>query len=101
MGRKPKAPKEPNDPNILTTEQLADRLGCSVQTLQRWARAGKIPALRAGKDLRFQYDKVLAALEAHHAGRIEARRNGAAPPAEPDLDAIATRPTRRRTAAKR
>jgi excisionase family DNA binding protein len=56
--------RDPKHPNIVTTDQLCDLIGISPSTVQRWARERTIPSLRGGKDLRFEVDKVLAALAA-------------------------------------
>ena len=41
------------DPDVLTTKELAAKLGLSAQTVRRMASAGQIPALRTGKDYRY------------------------------------------------
>lgn len=52
----------PSDPDVLTTDQLADRLGMAPDTISRLARAGRLPGFRAGRDWRFYWPAVTAAL---------------------------------------
>ncbi len=50
---------------LITTRELAERLGLQPDTIRRWARARRIPALRIGeKTLRFDLAEVIAALRA-------------------------------------
>ena len=50
--------------NLLTPEQLAERLGVKPSTIQQWAKIGKIPEIRiSAKVRRFDYDEVIAALK--------------------------------------
>jgi len=47
-----------------TAEQVAFKLGYSIDTIYDWAQAGKIPvAFRAGGQLRFDLAQVVAALK--------------------------------------
>jgi excisionase family DNA binding protein len=50
------------DPDVLTTAELAAKLGLSTQTIRRMAGAGQIPALKTGKDYRFLWSAVLEVL---------------------------------------
>jgi excisionase family DNA binding protein len=66
---------------LLTAREVADRLGFSVATVLRWARAGELPGLRVGRALRFREDELDAWLAeratgaapregvSHHGGR--------------------------------
>lgn len=54
------------DPDVLTTKELAVKLGLSQQTIRRMAGAGQIPALRTGKDYRFSWSAVLEVLRRPH-----------------------------------
>jgi len=48
-------------PELLTAQELADRLRVEKDTVYRWTRAGKIPSIRLGGRLfRYELDKVLA-----------------------------------------
>lgn len=50
---------------LLTAAQTGRRLGLTADTIKRWARLGRIPAIRVtGKTVRFNWDRVVAALEA-------------------------------------
>ena len=48
---------------LITTRELAERLGFRPDTIRRWAREDRIPSLRVGeKTLRFDFADVLSAL---------------------------------------
>jgi excisionase family DNA binding protein len=52
-----------NEPELLTADQLADRLRIRPRTVQKWARRGRIPTVRLSpKVVRFRWSTVLAAL---------------------------------------
>jgi excisionase family DNA binding protein len=58
---------------LITTSDLARRLGVTSDTIRKWARDGRIPCLRVGqKTLRFDPKAVLNALghnqDAHREG---------------------------------
>ncbi|WP_019631746.1 helix-turn-helix domain-containing protein [Actinomadura atramentaria] len=46
------------DPDVLTTAELAAKLGLSPQTVRRMANSGQLPALKTGKDFRFSWEAV-------------------------------------------
>jgi excisionase family DNA binding protein len=46
------------DPGVLTTQELAARLGLSPQTVRRMAHARQLPALKTGKDFRYSWETV-------------------------------------------
>ncbi|MFI6516995.1 helix-turn-helix domain-containing protein [Spirillospora sp. NPDC050679] len=46
------------DPDVLTTAEVASRLGLSPQTVRRMANAGQLPALKTGKDFRYSWIAV-------------------------------------------
>ena len=50
--------------NLLTAKQTAQKLGVTLGTLYRMARAGVIPAVRigTGRGLRFDFEEVKSAL---------------------------------------
>ena len=50
--------------NLLTAKETAQKLGVTIGTLYRMARAGIIPAVRigTGRGLRFEFEEVKAAL---------------------------------------
>ena len=55
-----------NDNELLTTNQLADRLHIRPRTVQSWMRQGRIPAVRLSpKVIRFDWEAVVAALRDH------------------------------------
>ncbi|WP_157429686.1 helix-turn-helix domain-containing protein [Actinomadura oligospora] len=54
------------DPDVLTTAELAAKLGLSAQTVRRMANAGQIPALKTGKDFRYSWDAVREVLRQPH-----------------------------------
>ena len=50
--------------DLLTAEQLADRLGVKPSTVKQWSRDGLIPANRlTPKVIRYDLDAVVASLE--------------------------------------
>lgn len=58
----PKTKTEPK-PEIMTGEQLCEKLDITIQTLIRWRHKGKIPYLQIGSSVRYDFNKVLNALE--------------------------------------
>jgi hypothetical protein len=50
-------------PDIRTGEQVCEGLSISLQTLMLWRKKGKIPYLKIGSSIRYDYNKVIAALE--------------------------------------
>ncbi|WP_158566742.1 helix-turn-helix domain-containing protein [Actinomadura craniellae] len=54
------------DPDVLTTAELAAKLGLSPQTVRRMANAGQIPALKTGKDFRYSWQAVREVLRQPH-----------------------------------
>ena len=62
--------------DLLTAEQLADRLTVKPRTVREWFRAGLIPATRLSpKVIRYSLDDVVASLEEHQGakGAIDAK----------------------------
>ena len=50
--------------NLITAEDLAQRLGLKADTIRRWASKGKIPSHRLShKVVRFKLSEVLSSLE--------------------------------------
>ncbi len=45
---------------LLTPEQVADRLQASRKTVYRWIQAGDLPAIKLGRSWRIPWDEVLA-----------------------------------------
>jgi DNA-binding transcriptional MerR regulator len=50
-------------PEIMTGEQLCEKLDVTIQTLIRWRQKGKIPYFQIGSSIRYDFKKVLNALE--------------------------------------
>ena len=50
-------------PEIMTGEELCKKLDVTIQTLIRWRHKGKIPYLQIGSSIRYDFNKVLDALE--------------------------------------
>lgn len=48
---------------IITGEELCKKLDVTIQTLIRWRHKGKIPYLQLGSSIRYDFNKVLDALE--------------------------------------
>ncbi|HKO46623.1 MAG TPA: helix-turn-helix domain-containing protein [Polyangiaceae bacterium] len=49
-------------PDLLTVEQMAERLGCSRQKLTKLRADGLVPAIKLGDVYRYEAAAVLAAL---------------------------------------
>jgi len=50
--------------DLLTAEELAERLAVSTRTVIEWARSGRIPEIRpSARVRRFDYADVIAALK--------------------------------------
>ena len=47
---------------VLTTAELAERIGLASQTIRRMANAGQLPGLKSGRDYRFLWPAVKAHL---------------------------------------
>ncbi len=55
--------------DLVTAGEMADRLRVRPLTLQKWARDGRIPAVRiTPKVIRFDPEAVIAALEKRQGG---------------------------------
>lgn len=50
-------------PIIMTGEEISSKFNVTIQTLIRWRHKGKIPYLQLGNSIRYDFNKVLAALE--------------------------------------
>ena len=67
--------------DLITSEDLANRLKVKVTTIKRWTRAGAIPCIKiSGKVIRYDYAEVLASLRSR--GSI----NNTIPPATADIE---------------
>lgn len=49
--------------DLIDGYELCKRLGITIQTLIRWKAKGKLPYLQIGASIRYDYFKVLEALE--------------------------------------
>ena len=49
-------------PQVMNVEEVADLLRVSNQTVYNLARAGKLPAVKVGREWRFDREKILEAL---------------------------------------
>ncbi|MFI0483033.1 helix-turn-helix domain-containing protein [Actinomadura sp. 9N215] len=54
------------DPDILTTEELSAKIRIAPPTIRKAASRGDIPGMRIGKDWRFSYRAVVAAIASYH-----------------------------------
>jgi excisionase family DNA binding protein len=50
-------------PEIMTGEELCKKLDVTIQTLIRWRHKGKIPYLQLGSSIRYDFNKVIKAIE--------------------------------------
>ena len=66
------------DDTFLTTEEVLDYLQVNLRTVYRLIKAGKIPAVRVGRQWRFKRADLDAWLDGQRT-----RRSRAAPPAPP------------------
>jgi excisionase family DNA binding protein len=54
---------------LITTEEVAKRLGTNVDTIRRWVREGLIPAIRlGGRFIRMDWDAVMDAMRTPRGG---------------------------------
>jgi excisionase family DNA binding protein len=74
------------DEGFLTTEEVLDYLQVNLRTVYRLIKAGKIPAVRVGRQWRFRKRDIDAWLESQ---RPRATRGGAAAPARTSAPAAA------------
>lgn len=51
--------------NLLTLEEVADRLKVSIFTVRRWIHKGELPAYRVGRGWRIGADELNQWLETH------------------------------------
>jgi excisionase family DNA binding protein len=77
------------DEGFLTTEEVLDYLQVNLRTVYRLIKAGKIPAVRVGRQWRFRKRDIDAWLESQ---RPRASRSGLASAARPVPAAAAGRP---------
>lgn len=50
--------------NYTTAQEIAKRLSLTYETVMRWARDGKIPAYKTGKNFLFNIEEVDRAIKA-------------------------------------
>jgi len=50
-------------PDIKTGDEVCEKLGITIQTLIRWRQKGKVPYLKLGSSIRYDFNKVIEALE--------------------------------------
>ena len=51
------------EPKLLTYDELAGRIGCTVRHLEMQVQRRRIPAIKCGRLVRFNWSAVLRALE--------------------------------------
>jgi len=73
------------DEGFLTTEEVLDYLQVNLRTVYRLIKAGKIPAVRVGRQWRFRKRDIDAWLESQ---RPRATRGAATTPARPTAPAV-------------
>ena len=54
---------EIEDDEIFSENQLCERLNISRTTISRYRKENKIPYIKVGNNIRYEYNKVLKALE--------------------------------------
>lgn len=60
--RQPPDPFRAIPPDVLTTDQLAERLGLTAVTIRNWAKDRTLPGVLVGKEWRFWWPQVVIAL---------------------------------------
>jgi excisionase family DNA binding protein len=65
-------------PDVLTTEQTADRLGFNEVTIRKWINDGTLPARLLGREWRLWWPSVVIAL--FYNGENDDHADGPAPP---------------------
>lgn len=63
-------PSEKKHIELLTTEQLADRLKITIQTVHRWRKKNRISYIKIGKSFRYDYAIVIHELKNKKGGKI-------------------------------
>lgn len=63
-------PQKKPSPEVLIVdeERLCENLGVTRQTLARWRKQGRIPFIQAGGMIRYDFHKVIGALEKKKGG---------------------------------
>jgi excisionase family DNA binding protein len=57
--------KAPGDQNYLSRQELAEKLNVSPNTIANWENRGRIPSLRFGSVVRYDFHAVVEALNKH------------------------------------
>lgn len=52
-------------PLLVASREAAQMLGVSQRTLWHWTHSGKIPAIRAGRIVRYSVDDLRAYIDSH------------------------------------
>lgn len=71
----------PTDEVFLTTEEVLEYLQVNLRTVYRLIKAGKIPAVRVGRQWRFRKRDIDAWLDSQRSRGVESAAPAAAPPA--------------------
>lgn len=67
--RKLKTPESEPEPEIVTGTVLCERVGIDRQTLAKWRKKGLVPFIEGTGAYRYNYPKVIEALEGKKGGR--------------------------------
>ena len=65
IGNRPETPQT----EIINRDELCKRLAITEPTVIRWEKKGTIPALRIGSNVRYNWHKVIEALENKKGGK--------------------------------
>lgn len=60
-------------PELLTTQELAERIDARPSDILEWVRMGQIPAIKTGRAYYFNLASVVEAIRRHRKTRAEAR----------------------------
>jgi excisionase family DNA binding protein len=69
-------PARPEGEPFVTKEVVAERLCLAPQTVERWARSGRLRAHRFGRRVRFKWSEVVAAPPANRGASRSPNRTG-------------------------
>jgi len=70
------APTPTDGEAFLTKEVVAERLCVTPQTVVRWARTGRLPSHRFGRQVRFKWSEVAGAPRANEGGEKQKAEMG-------------------------
>lgn len=64
-----------NQPDIMTTKEVAALYRYDEATVRRWVKLGRLKAMRMGNELRFKRSVVIQAMETYEYGDDRRKRD--------------------------